>query len=234
VDPKEFLAEFLYPARSLATLLAMLVFYALLLLAIKAGFLGIWLAIVIIPALFRFLIIVAERRANGLEVEAPGIELFSLGGNLWTLFPTVPIAALLVSAAIAANWGMAGQLVLAIGWLTIFPTIMAVLVITNSLLQSLNPQAWLLFIRSTGANYLYAPLILVLAACVLLLPPIVPLWLRLLLWLYLARPSKISGTSTSRSLARNSGEVLERIMTGELFLMSTFFTTARIDSPFLK
>jgi hypothetical protein len=162
------------------------VFYALLLLAIKAGFLGIWLAIVIIPALFRFLIIVAERRANGLEVEAPGIELFSLGGNLWTLFPTVPIAALLVSAAIAANWGMAGQLVLAIGWLTIFPTIMAVLVITNSLLQSLNPQAWLLFIRSTGANYLYAPLILVLAACVLLLPPIVPLWLRLLLWLYLA------------------------------------------------
>jgi hypothetical protein len=45
VDPKEFLAEFLYPARSLATLLAMLVFYALLLLAIKAGFLGIWLAI---------------------------------------------------------------------------------------------------------------------------------------------------------------------------------------------
>ncbi len=47
-------------------------------------------------------------------------------------------------------------------------------------------------------------------------------------------PSKISGTSISNNLAKNIGLVLDKIITGVLFFMSTRATTARIFSPFLK
>jgi len=47
-------------------------------------------------------------------------------------------------------------------------------------------------------------------------------------------PSKTSGTSCSNNLAKNSGAVRESIITGLLFLKSTFETTALVVSPYLK
>ena len=45
------------------------------------------------------------------------------------------------------------------------------------------------------------------------------------------KPSLISGTSSSKSLSRNTGEMRERIILGLLFLFSTMATTARTVSP---
>ena len=50
------------------------------------GLLGIWLAIATIPAFLRYLTMIAEARAQGRDAAPPGIEYFSLVGNVWTLF----------------------------------------------------------------------------------------------------------------------------------------------------
>ena len=44
----------------------------------------------VVPAMFRYLILLAQARARGIEAEPPGIEYFSPVGNWWTLFPAVP------------------------------------------------------------------------------------------------------------------------------------------------
>ncbi|HNP35164.1 MAG TPA: hypothetical protein PKK10_04875 [Woeseiaceae bacterium] len=186
MNPRQLLREILYPARSLACVFAMLGFFALLLLAAYARLLGIWLAAIVVPALFRYLIIVAEQRANDREVEPPGIEFFSLGGNLWTLFPAIPLLVLVALIQGAAAWGIASQILLGLGFLAVFPAMMAVLVITHSPAQSLNPVAIYHLIREVGGSYLYAPLLIVVLAFVPDQLVVLPGWFRLLAGLYLA------------------------------------------------
>lgn len=150
--------ELLLPFRSLSSALALLTFAALLALISVAGLFGIWLMFVVIPALFRYLVLVAEARAKGEDVEPPGIEYFTLGGHLWSLFPVVPAVSLvlLIQATAGVNP--------ALGWFaglvaaTVFPAMIAVLVITHSPAQSLNPMALARLIVVVGPPYLLAPL----------------------------------------------------------------------------
>ena len=60
MSPREVLAELSYPVRSLTPVLALLVFGLLITLASHAGLLGLWLLIVVVPAMFRFLVMLAE------------------------------------------------------------------------------------------------------------------------------------------------------------------------------
>jgi hypothetical protein len=159
---ESFSVELLFPLRSLACLFAVLTFALLILLALKAGLPGLWLLVVVVPALFRFLIIVAEARAEGRDVEPPGIEFFTLGGNAWTLFPALPAAGTLIlvhtmagtEPALAAAVGLAAGVVL--------PAMIAVIVITHSPLQSLNPAALYRLVRSVGPSYLLASILFLL------------------------------------------------------------------------
>ena len=182
----EFVNALIYPLRSSVTLVALVSFYLLLQLAIAAGIFGVWLAVIIVPALFRYLVMLAEARAQNRDAEPPGIEYFSFAGNLWTLFPVLPLVAFLAMYLAAADIGAVPAVMVAGLIAALFPAMMAVLVITHSPAQSLNPVAWFHLTTRLGVAYLYAPVMLVLIVILLMLLQSTPHWMQSLVELYAA------------------------------------------------
>lgn len=182
----EFVNALTYPLRSSVALVALVSFYLSLQLAVAAGIFGLWLAIVIVPALFRYLVLFAEARARGRDAEPPGIEYVSFAGNLWTLFPALPLLAFLALYLAVADYGTLAAVFVAGLTAAMFPAMMAVLIITHSPTQSLNPVAWYQLTSRLGAAYLYAPVMLVLVAGLLLLLQTAPHWMKSLMELYAA------------------------------------------------
>lgn len=158
MTPREFLGELAYPAGSGSTVIALATFVLLFALAEWAGMLGLWLMVVTVPAFLRYLTLIAEARAEGRDAAPPGIEYFSLTGNLWTLFPVIPVLLMagLVGATGSTFGGTAATMLWA-GFALVFPALIGVLVITHSPLQSLDPRAMVHFIRGCGGGYWYAP-----------------------------------------------------------------------------
>jgi len=160
---REYLEELSFPARSLGMMMSLITFFLLLSLAKLASLLGIWLAVAVLPALFRYLVMIAEARARGEDAQPPGAEFFTLVGNFWTLFPAIPaVLYALGYQYVATESGPATAAAFAFGAGAIVPAMMAVLVITHSPLQSLNPVAFFTLIMETGNAYWYAPLTLLL------------------------------------------------------------------------
>jgi len=158
MTPREFLDELAYPARSGNALIALITFVTLIALARAAGMLGIWLAVVTVIAFLRYLTMIAEARAQGRDAAPPGIEYFTLVGNLWTLFPVIPVFLLARLAGAAGDaYGDVASTVVAAGFALLFPALIAVLVITHSPLQSIDPRALYRFVRRCGSSYWYAP-----------------------------------------------------------------------------
>lgn len=182
----EFVDALIYPLRSSVALIALVSFFLLLQLAVAAGIFGIWLAVVIVPALFRYLIMLAEARARGRDAEPPGIDYFSFAGKLWTLFPVLPVVAFFVLYLGAADYGVVAKVLVAGLAAALFPAMMAVLVITHAPAQSLNPVAWLHLTSRLGPTYVYAPVMLVLIAGLLVLLRQTPHWMQSLVELYAA------------------------------------------------
>jgi hypothetical protein len=158
MTPREFLDELAYPVSSGSTLITIITFVLLIWLVGAAGIFGIWLAVAVVPAFLRYLTMVAEARAQGRDAEPPGIEYFTLVGNAWTLFPVIPafIMASLVGVA-QETWGSVPAMILAVAFSVPFPAFLAVLVITHSPLQSVDPRALYRFIRHCNKSYWYAP-----------------------------------------------------------------------------
>lgn len=186
MSPRDFLRELAYPASSSGTLIALITFLLLISLASAAGMLGIWLAIVVIPAYLRYLTMIAEARARERDASPPGIEYFTLVGNAWTLFPVIPVVLLgvLVVETMQAL-GAAAALVVALLGVPVLPAIIGVLVITHSPPQSVDPRAIVRFIRGCGPSYAYAPLAAVLVVAVPLMLDVLPSWAQSLLEVYL-------------------------------------------------
>jgi hypothetical protein len=186
MNVKEYVKELAYPARSLGMMMALITFFLLLTLASTARLLGIWLAVAVVPAFFRYLVMIAQARARGVDAEPPGAEFFTLVGNFWTLFPVLPAAAFGFGTYYLATTSTPAA-VAAFGMATaaIVPAMMAVLVITQSPTQSLNPVALFTLIRETGNAYWYAPFTLLLVFFVPALFGSLPNWLQNILWLYL-------------------------------------------------
>ena len=183
----EYLRELTFPARSLGTGIALVTFYLLGQLIALAGLFGVWLATMVAPALCRYLVLLAQARARGVEAAPPGIEFFSLIGNGWTLFPVVP-AALLIwgSYFIGANYGASAAGLFSLAAIVIVPAMMAVLVITESPLQSLNPVALTTLIRESGPGYWWAPVTLLgLPFFAVLMNKVLPDWMHTFAALYL-------------------------------------------------
>ena len=182
----EFFRELAFPARSLGTMVSLITFYLLGKLAASAGLLGIWLAVMVVPAMFRYLILLAQARARGIEAEPPGIEYFSLVGNWWTLFPAVPaFAAVKGWLFFTTSYGVVAAVLFGLAVAAIVPAMMAVLMITRSPAQSLNPLALWTLVRECGRNYWYAPATLGLVLIVPTLLSGLPSWLQSLVGLYL-------------------------------------------------
>jgi hypothetical protein len=167
MTPREFLDELAYPIRSGGTLIAIITFMFLLWLVGAAGMLGMWLAVAVLPAFLRYLTMIAEARAQGRDADPPGIEYFTLVGNLWTLFPIIPV--FFVGGLAGASrdaFGDTAAMAVAGAFALVFPALIAVLVITHSPLQSVDPRALYRFIRRCGKSYWYAPAAAMLAILV--------------------------------------------------------------------
>jgi len=183
---RDYLRELAYPASSSATLIALVTFVLLLGFARFAGMFGIWLAVVTIPAFLRYLTMIAEARARDTEAEPPGIEYFTLIGNLWTLFPVIPVLviAFLVRET-GETFGDLPAIFVALGLTALLPAIVGVLVITRSALQSIDPRAIDRFIRRCGGGYWYAPATAVLIVLVPTLLGFLPVWIQIVVEVYL-------------------------------------------------
>jgi len=123
-------------------------------------------------ATFRYNMVLLEARARGIDPEPPGIEMFSLVGNLWTLFPAVHLAIGygLVQLGFVAL-GAGGAFALGAAYLLVLPALFAILAITRSPLESLNLGTAFRLIGRIGMDYWAAPAALVVAA---LLPVVIP------------------------------------------------------------
>lgn len=164
VTPTDVLREAVFPFRDLAVVQAMFWFWILGMLVDAAGLFGLWLAIAIVPAFFRYALHLLDARAEGRTAPPPGIELFNLVGNFWSLFPLVLIAAL-TWAIVAIGWNVSlvAAALTAVALLFVLPASMAVLAITRSPLQSLNPASWARMVGACGQDYLWVPLVILLA-----------------------------------------------------------------------
>ncbi|MDJ0907695.1 MAG: hypothetical protein QNI99_00770 [Woeseiaceae bacterium] len=164
MSPAEFLQALLVPMRSVGMLIAMTTFVLLGLLVILGfaavgpfGIAGVWLGLVTVVGLVRYLMMIAEASARDVEVQPPGSEFFSLIGNFWTLFPVVIV---IMTAFFTDEIVKAGQPMLGTAFLlfvaALFPAMIALLVLTHSPLQSINPVAIVRLIGKLGGSYLYA------------------------------------------------------------------------------
>lgn len=160
MKPTELLGELTYPLTDMAIMLALVSFLLLGSLALAAGLLGLWLALVLTPAFFRYALYLLEARALGHEAPAPGIELFNWVENFWSLFPLVLLAGAtwllsFVSDAVspAAAQLMAGML------FVLLPAPMGILALSRSAIESLNPAALKRLISACGPAYFYIPLV---------------------------------------------------------------------------
>ncbi len=151
MKPTEVIRAIAYPLVEPAVLVPLLVFWLLLLIVGAAGLLGMFLLVIVIPAVFRYQVIVLEARARGVRPATPDIEFFRWFGNAWTLFP-VPVALLLIALTveIAQRFGTGWATVFLLSASIFFTASIAVLAITQSPLQSLNPVALYRLLRQCG------------------------------------------------------------------------------------
>lgn len=149
----------------LAVLFALIGFLLLEMLAEAAGIIGAWLAIVIVPAYFRYLLYLLEARANGRNAPPPGIELFNWIENFWSLFPLVLVCcAIWGEYFLLRNLSFIAALLPGLFLIAALPASMAVLAVTRSPLESVNPAALYRVVRACGSAYLLVPLVVTAAA----------------------------------------------------------------------
>jgi hypothetical protein len=176
----ELLQEIAYPATQMAIVLAMVFFHSLFWLSERAGLFGLALLIVAVPAFLRYLVLLLEDRAHGRPAPVPSIETFSFWSDAWALTTLVPSAA----AIAAINWleyaGVAAaNVIVGIIAACILPASFAVLAVTHSPVESLNPLALVRMVRACGPAYLVVPgTVLAITAVLLLLDGLgLPVWI---------------------------------------------------------
>ena len=153
ISPIRILRAVVYPLTESNVLIPLIFFWLMISLASWGGLLGLFLMFLVLPALLRYQMILMEARARGTTPEIPGIEFFDWFGRAWTLFPVI-LVVLLVAATVAAGerLGLMGQLSVLVFAGVFFPAAIAVLAITHSPIQSLNPIALYRLFRKCGGT----------------------------------------------------------------------------------
>ena len=158
--PAEILRETLFPFRDPTVLMAIVGFGSLLWLAAAGRWFGLWLAFIVVPAVFRYAIYLLEARAEGKKTLVAGIEIFNIADNLWGIFPLLLLVAFgFLEARVATTVSPLAAQTLLLVFLLIYPASMAVLGITRSPSASVNPAALLGIVRACGPNYAWIPLV---------------------------------------------------------------------------
>lgn len=161
MKPADLIKETLFPLTDLSMLMAIIGFGFLLWVASAAGILGLWLMFIVVPALFRYGLYLLEARAHGKATLVAGIEVFDIVDNFWGIFPLLLFGAfawfefyLVTTVSLQA-----AQVVCGLSFL-VYPASMAVLAVTRSPLDSVNPLMVFRMIRVCGIDYVWIPLVL--------------------------------------------------------------------------
>ena len=180
----DLLRALVFPLTDASVFLPLLVFWLLLLISIWAGLFGLWLLMLVFPAIVRFQMIVLEARGRGVTPATPDIGFFNWFGNAWTLFPA-PLIALFVwaTAATAARFGPAAAIIPVLLAAVFLPASLAVLAITQSPLQSLKPLALVHLYRRCGSTLWIASVYLLLLSWLSVEAMTLPDLFASLLWL---------------------------------------------------
>ena len=150
--------ELRYPLTDMGVALAMLFYWLIFGLGQNAGLFGIALLFLTTPAYLRFLLYLLEARANGRSAPVPDISMFNPADNFWTLTPFIIIAVAVWSGILLLNViSLYGVFLIGAAALVVLPASMAVLAITHSPAESLNPLAIMRMIRVCGAAYFAVP-----------------------------------------------------------------------------
>lgn len=156
------LRELAFPLADTTVLIAIVCFTLLTLLAMEARLLGLWLGVIVLPALWRYLLMLLEARAHGRATPVAGIETFNVLDSFWSLAPLVLVALSIWGSVLLHGQvsPLTGQVFAAI-LIAVLPASVAVLALTRSPLESLNPMAIIRMILACGPAYVLAPLALV-------------------------------------------------------------------------
>jgi hypothetical protein len=173
LKPIDFVRELLTPAMAPPVLFALVLFYALLEIALLGRMFGIVIALVlatqlvvfVLPALLRYLMVILQARAFGREPEPLDIDLLSWVGNLWTLFPIVHVAAFVyVVYLVGSAFGSAAALGVAVAYALFLPASLIVLAVSHSVLASLSPVTLFALVKRCGFVYLIGPVFVIAAS----------------------------------------------------------------------
>ncbi len=163
VNPAWLMRELRFPVTDTVVLIAIVSFALLTALARQAGIFGVWLGIILVPALYRYLLMLLEARALGIPTPVASIEVFNLVDNVWSLTPLVLLAASIWGGFLLhhevsplAAW------ILAVALFGIMPASLAILALTRSPFESLDPRAIARMIRACGPAYALIPAAMVL------------------------------------------------------------------------
>jgi hypothetical protein len=162
MNPASLLKAAILPVIEPAVLFVLLMFWVLVSIGTSGSAFGLLVLILSLPPIFRYQMIILEAGAKGQVPATFDAEFFNWTGSMWTLFSLPVVIGLFVLGHYAADgFGSAGAyavLALAGGFL---PASFAVLVITHSPLQSLNPFAIGKLMKATGESFWLASVYLV-------------------------------------------------------------------------
>jgi len=156
--------ELVYPLRNVSVLLSSLLIFLLLKFAISGGILGLFLLFLVLPSLFRYLMRILESRSKGQDPGPLVTEDLMWIHSAWSLFVIVHVAVLVNSTYIlGSRYGLAAMLAADVVLAAVIPGSLAVLAITRSPLECLNPRSVGGIISRTGIAYWILPTYFLLA-----------------------------------------------------------------------
>lgn len=164
----DILREFVYPARNASVLMSAAFIFLMLEFAAFGRLLGLFLAFLILPSLFHYLMRILDARAKGQEpgpLESDDLFWFH---RAWSLFMIVHVVVAVYAIYIFGSlYKLPGLLITTIVVAAIFPASLALLAITKSPLESMNPKAVAGLIERTGSDYWVLPTYIVVAGFVI-------------------------------------------------------------------
>ena len=164
MEPIKLLRAALLPLTELSILLPILMFWALIWFGVWRLPLGVIVLILVLPPLFRYQSMLVEFCAKG---EAPGAfdaEFFDWIGTMWTFFPLPLALAFLLGGVYAGEaWGAVGSWSVITLAGVVLPASLALLAISHSPLESVNPIAITRLYRKASPTFWIAPLYMELA-----------------------------------------------------------------------
>jgi hypothetical protein len=164
----DILREFAYPARNVTVLLSSSFIFLMLEFAAFGKLMGLFLAFLILPSLFHYLMRILDARAKGQEPGPLEVDDLLWFHEAWSLFMLVHVAGFIYAVYISGSlYKLAGLLVSATLLAAVIPASLAVLAITRSPLESLNPRAIGGLITRVGPDYWILPTYILVAGFVM-------------------------------------------------------------------